>query len=60
MEKKEKTKEVTPEKAVVASDEEWTKHREERQRHTNENADWEIANMNHSDFSTLLQEIEHH
>ena len=28
--------------------------------HINENAEKEIANMDHSDFSTLLQEIEHH
>ena len=31
--KKEKTKQVTPEKAVMASDEKWMKHWEKRHQH---------------------------
>ncbi len=46
--------------ADAARDEKWIKHWEERRMHTDGNADKEIANMDHADFSLLLQEIEHH
>ena len=60
MEKKQTDKEAEPKTESAAFDAKWMKHWEERQCHTGENADKEIANMDHADFSLLLQEIEHH
>ena len=41
-------------------DEKWMKHREAQQRHTDEKADKETADMDRLVFSLLLQEAEHH
>ncbi len=60
MEKKQTAKEEKTKTESATFDAKWMKHWEERQRHTSEDADKEIANMDHSDFSLLLQEIEHH
>ena len=60
MEKMEATPQAAQKKEESASDEKWIKHWEERRMHTDGNTDKEIANMDHVDFSLLLQEIEHH
>ena len=60
MEKKELPKEAMQENACPAEDEKWMTPWKKRQQHISVNADKEIANMNHSDFSLFLQEIEHH
>lgn len=59
MEKKQTAKETEQKNESSAINEKWMKHWKERQRPNNENDAGEIANMNHSDFSLLLQEIEH-
>ena len=60
MEKKELPKEAMQENACPAEDEKWMTHWKKRHQRISVNADKEIANMNHSDFSLSLQEIEHH
>ena len=59
MEKKLTAKEAEQKNGCSAFDEKWMKHWKERQRPNNENEAGEIADMDHSDFSLLLQEIEH-
>ena len=59
MEKMETIKEAQNDK-YSACDEKWTKRWEEILQCTNENVNKEVANMDHDDFSSFLQEIEHH
>ena len=60
MEEKEAISQAAHKKEESARDEKWIKHWEERRIHTGGNAEKEIANMDHADFSLFLQEIEHH
>ena len=60
MKKKETPEKAAAEKTGPACGEKWIKHWEEQHKHTAGNAGKEIANMDHADFSVLLQEIEHH
>ena len=59
MEKEAAAKEAVQKYWNLSCDEKWMKHWKERQRPNNENEAGEIADMDHSDFSLLLQEIEH-